>query len=465
MSLEVVASRDFCVGFDIMTKEEMYMKMAIDLAWGGLGTVDPNPLVGAIAIKNDEIVAEGFHQEIGHFHAERNALTDCPVENTESADLYVTLEPCCHTGKTPPCTDIIIDKKIKRVFVGAMDVNPLVAGKGVSILRDHGIEVYTGILEKECLRQNEVFFHHMSTKTPFVVSKFAETLDGKIATVTGDSKWISGEESRAFTHFERMHYVGIMAGIGTVLKDNPMLNCRLADFIGEFEDVRVPRKGYVHEVYKMDASKYAELLADNAQFTALTWKEILSSQGFRKNHLKSFSEYKDKNLLYVTQNMPVTSDAYSFRNPVRIICDSHLRIPFDSNLVKTAKDITTIVACLDTAEKERMNALIAAGVEIILVPQDEDGHIDLTILMKELYKRNITSILLEGGGELHFSALKAGIVNKIEAFIAPKIVGGANAKSPVEGEGISALRDAFELSNMSVQRMGENVLIQADISK
>lgn len=146
MSLEVVASRDFCVGFDIMTKEEMYMKMAIDLAWGGLGTVDPNPLVGAIAVKNDEIVAEGFHQEIGHFHAERNALTDCPVENTEGADLYVTLEPCCHTGKTPPCTDIIIDKKIKRVFVGAMDVNPLVAGKGVSILRDHGIEVYTGIL-------------------------------------------------------------------------------------------------------------------------------------------------------------------------------------------------------------------------------------------------------------------------------------------------------------------------------
>ena len=484
-----------------MTKEEMYMKMAIDIAWGGLGKVDPNPMVGAIAVKNDEIIAEGFHQEIGHFHAERNALKDCPVEKTEGADLYVTLEPCCHTGKTPPCTDIIIEKKIRRVFVGAMDVNPLVAGKGVSILREHGIEVHTGILEKECLKQNEVFFHHISTKTPFVVSKFAETLDGKIATVTGDSKWISGEESRAFTHFERNRYVGIMAGIGTVLADDPILNCRLADIIGESEDARVPRKGYVKDSFDADDySKYAALLKDEAAFSEHDsilpepdWREIISSEGFRKNHLKSFSEYKDKNLLTVVQSMPVTADAYTFRNPVRIICDSNLRIPLDCSLVKTAKEIPTIVACLDSLTMDefsfntnalddkssdamgyrksanknstdisgKIDALRAAGVEIIFLPADSDGHIDLRILMTEMYKRNVTSILLEGGGELHFSALKAGIVNKIEAFIAPKIVGGADAKSPVEGEGLAALSDAFELSNMSVHRMGEDIFVQA----
>lgn len=482
---------------DIMTKEEMYMKMAIDIAWGGLGKVDPNPMVGAIAVKNDEVIAEGFHQEIGHFHAERNALTDCPVEKTEGADLYVTLEPCCHTGKTPPCTDIIIEKKIKRVFVGAMDVNPLVAGKGVSILREHGIEVHTGILEKECLKQNEVFFHHMSTKTPFVVSKFAETLDGKIATVSGDSKWISCEESRAFTHFERNRYVGIMAGIGTVLSDDPMLNCRLADIIGESEDARVPRKGYVKDSDDADDySKYVELLKDDAVLTEPDWREIISSEGFRKNHLKSFSEYRNNNLLYVNQNMPITSDAFKFRNPVRIICDSHLRIPLDSNIVKTAKEIPTIVAGLDfsggaaakaevrgsgssedkvydnaglpsnnlTAYEAKIEALRTAGVEVILVPGGADGRIDLRILMTELYKRNITSILLEGGGELHFSALKAGIVNKIEAFIAPKIVGGASAKSPVEGEGISALKDAFTLSDMNLQKLGEDVLITADVT-
>ena len=475
-----------------MTEDEIYMKRAIDIAWGGLGKVDPNPLVGAVVVKDGEIIAEGFHQEIGHFHAERNALTFCPDDLAEGADLYVTLEPCCHTGKTPPCTDIIIKKKIRRVFVGAMDVNPLVAGKGVSILREHGIEVHTGILEKECLKQNEVFFHHMSTKTPFVVSKFAETLDGKIATVTGDSRWISSEESRAFTHFERMQYVGIMAGIGTVLADDPMLNCRLADIIGELEDSRVERKGYVSDSDEDEYAKYAELLKDDAVLPEPDWREIISSAGFRKNHLKAFTEYKDQNLLTVSQSMPLTSDSYSFRNPVRIICDSHLRISVDCNLVKTAKEIPTIVACLgkydsdssegdgmpsskegdreftfeDSNEKNvssKIEALKAAGVEIIFLPEGSDGHIDLRVLMTELYKRNITSILLEGGGELHFAALKAGIVNKIEAFIAPKIVGGSSAKSPVEGEGISALKDAFELANMSVQKMGEDILVTADV--
>ena len=198
-------------------------------------------------------------------------MTRC-TEDTTGADLYVTLEPCCHQGKTPPCTDIIIEKKIARVFVGSMDSNPLVAGKGVQILRDHGIYVETGILEEECLKLNEVFYHYITTKTPFVVMKYAMTLDGKIACATGDSRWVTGETARAQVHRMRGRYRGIMVGIGTVLADDPMLNCRVEGGV----------------------------------------------------------------------------------DPVRIICDSNLHIPLESQIVKTASEIETIVACSQEAlEAER----------------------------------------------------------------------------------------------------------------
>ena len=202
------------------------MRMALELAKQGEGWVSPNPMVGCVVVKNGKVIARGYHEKYGGFHAERNALLHCE-EETEGAELYVTLEPCCHQGKTPPCTDIIIEKKIGKVFVGSLDINPKVAGKGVNILREHGIQVEVGILEEECRKLNEAFFYYMEQKLPFVAMKYAMTLDGKIACETGDSKWVTGEEARNYVQRLRSRYRGIMAGIGTVLADDPLLNCRM----------------------------------------------------------------------------------------------------------------------------------------------------------------------------------------------------------------------------------------------
>ena len=347
-----------------MQKKEEYMRRALELARKGEGHTSPNPMVGCVVVKDGRIISEGYHEKYGEFHAERNALTRC-TEDTAGADLYVTLEPCCHQGKTPPCTDIIIEKKIARVFVGSMDSNPLVAGKGVQILRDHGIYVETGILDAECRKLNEVFYHYIATKTPFVVMKYAMTLDGKIACATGDSKWVTGEIARTQVHRMRGRYRGIMVGIGTVLADDPMLNCRVEGGV----------------------------------------------------------------------------------DPVRIICDSNLHIPTESQIVKTASDIETIVACSQEAleserKQEKIRRLKETGIQII---GTEGAHgVNLVELMKKLGGQNIDSILLEGGGTLNASALEDGIVNKVYAYIAGKLIGGMDARSPVEGMGIDRMADAIE---------------------
>lgn len=362
-----------------MQKKEEYMRRALELARKGEGHTSPNPMVGCVVVKDGRIISEGYHEKYGEFHAERNALTRC-TEDTAGADLYVTLEPCCHQGKTPPCTDIIIEKKIARVFVGSMDSNPLVAGKGVQILRDHGIYVETGILDAECWKLNEVFYHYIATKTPFVVMKYAMTLDGKIACATGDSKWVTGEIARTQVHRMRGRYRGIMVGIGTVLADDPMLNCRVEGGV----------------------------------------------------------------------------------DPVRIICDSNLHIPTESQIVKTALDIETIVACSQEAleserKQEKIRRLKEAGIQII---GTEGAHgVNLVELMKKLGGQNIDSILLEGGGTLNASALEDGIVNKVYAYIAGKLIGGMDARSPVEGMGIDRMADAITLQNMEIEKLGDDFCI------
>ena len=362
-----------------MQKKEEYMRRALELARKGEGHTSPNPMVGCVVVKDGRIISEGYHEKYGEFHAERNALTRC-TEDTAGADLYVTLEPCCHQGKTPPCTDIIIEKKIARVFVGSMDSNPLVAGKGVQILRDHGIYVETGILDAECRKLNEVFYHYIATKTPFVVMKYAMTLDGKIACATGDSKWVTGEIARTQVHRMRGRYRGIMVGIGTVLADDPMLNCRVEGGV----------------------------------------------------------------------------------DPVRIICDSNLRIPTESQIVKTASDIETIVACSQEAleserKQEKIRRLKEAGIRII---GTEGAHgVNLVELMKKLGGQNIDSILLEGGGTLNASALEDGIVNKVYAYIAGKLIGGMDARSPVEGMGIDRMADAITLQNVEIEKLGDDFCI------
>lgn len=210
---------------------EKFMKKALALAENGTGKVSPNPLVGAVLVKNGRIIGEGWHDHYGGPHAEVNAIQNA-TESVSGCDLYVTLEPCCHHGKTPPCTDLIIENNIANVFVAALDPNPLVAGKGIQKLRDAGISVTTGCLKEAAEEQNRFFIHHITTGRPYVLMKSAMTADGKTATATGDSKWISGSASRALVHHLRHQVSAIMVGIGTLLADDPRLNTRLEDGTG-----------------------------------------------------------------------------------------------------------------------------------------------------------------------------------------------------------------------------------------
>lgn len=385
-----------------------YMEMALGLARQGEGFVSPNPMVGCVAVKDGRVIASGYHEKYGGFHAERNALLNCR-EDMDGAELYVTLEPCCHHGKTPPCTDIIIEKKIGKVYVGCLDCNPKVAGNGVRILREHGIEVEVGILEEECRELNEVFFHYMDGKMPFVAMKYAMTLDGKIACETGDAKWVTGEEAREFVQRLRSRYRGIMAGIGTVLIDDPLLNCRME----------------------------------------------------------------------------------GGRNPLRIICDTNLRIPRDSQIVQTAKEIETVIAwnpqaaeafrhsqaCADVGRrmgrmlspvKDSVEYLAGKSIRLLETPLQKTSSgqgLDLRQLLRRLGERGIDSILLEGGGTLNASALQEDLVQRVYAFVAPKLVAGAKAKSPVEGMGILRMEDAIELQDIEVIPAGRDICITGRIEK
>ncbi len=371
------------------------MRRAIALAKQGGGFVHPNPLVGCVVVKDGQVIAEGYHEKYGEFHAERNALTRCKADTT-GATLYVTLEPCCHYGKTPPCTEIIIEKGIAKVFVGILDPNPLVAGKGVKILQDAGIEVVSGLCEDEIREMNKVFLKYITTKRPYVIMKTAMTLDGKIATHTGDSKWVTNAESRKAVHALRSELAGVVVGINTVLADDPMLNCRL--------------DGRCHQ-------------------------------------------------------------------PVRIVVDSKLRIPLDSQLVKTAKEYRTIVATtVISTEAERngeisfncrrfldsLRSLEMTGVEL-LECQSNNNHVDINDLMDKLGAMGIDSLLLEGGGTLNAAFLEAGCVDEIWAFIAPKIIGGAAAKTPVSGKGIDLMSEAINLHNIEIQNINGDILIKGKI--
>lgn len=364
-----------------MTTDIMYMRRALELAKRGVGHVNPNPMVGAVIVKDGRIIGEGWHERIGGLHAERNAFKYCN-EDCTGATIYVTLEPCCHWGRTPPCTEAIMEHKIARVVVGCLDPNPLVAGKGLNILREAGIECISGVLEEECHAINEVFFHYITTKKPYVVMKYAMTLDGHIAAFTGDSKWVTGEQARSHVQETRRWLSGIMVGIGTVLADDPMLNCRIEDGV----------------------------------------------------------------------------------DPIRLICDSKLRIPLDSQLVRTAKDIPTWVFCAD-AEESRRKALEQAGVKVIPLPNETGTRVDLTAIMTYLGENQVDSVLLEGGGTLNGEALRLGLVDRVQAYVAPKLIGGADARGPVEGPGIPRMADALQLDNLNITRLGNDLLIEGRIRK
>lgn len=361
--------------------DETYMRRALELAEKGVGRVNPNPAVGAVIVKNGKIIGEGYHQFYGGPHAEINAFHNA-VEEVRGSTLYVTLEPCCHFGKTPPCVDEIIGRGIKRVVIGVPDPNPLVAGQGVKRLQDHGIETNTGVLEEECRKINEIFMRYVVTKKPFVIMKAAMTLDGKIASPTGNSKWITGEEARQEVHKLRNRVSAIMAGIGTVLADDPELTCRME----------------------------------------------------------------------------------GGRNPKRIVVDSSLRIPLEAAVLKNGDETPVYIATTKKADRGKIKALEAEGVDVLVLPE-LNGRVDLKALLKKLGEINIDSILLEGGAALNYSAMEQGIVDKVQFYVAPKIIGGALAKTPVGGTGISLVKDAFAIEKITVRTVGKDVLLEGYVGR
>jgi len=366
---------------DFLSYDEKYMRLAMQLAGNAIGRTSPNPLVGAVIVKDNRVVGCGWHRKAGTPHAEVHALNQAG-ELAQGADVYVTLEPCAHYGKTPPCAKALVEAKVKNVYGGLLDVNPKVAGKGFKILEDAGIHVEYGFLQDELRKQNEVFFKWIEHKKPFVVLKAAMTLDGKIATATGQSKWITNETSRAYGYKLRDIYDGIMVGINTVIEDNPMLTARV------------------------DVGK----------------------------------------------------------NPIRIVVDSSLKIDINANVVQD-KSAKTIVATTDKADKDKILKLQAQNVDVIVVDKDENDKVDIEKLLNILGQQNICSILVEGGATLSGSFVAKKLVDKVYFFIAPKIVGGKEAKTPVAGTGILNLQEALALKDIQIEKLEEDILIIGRVDK
>jgi len=354
-----------------------YMKRAIQLAKKGKGFTNPNPMVGAVIVKDGQIIGEGYHEKYGESHAEVNAFNTSKV-NPEGGTMYVTLEPCAHYGNTPPCAQSIVEKKIKKVIIGLIDPNPLVNHKGIEILENAGIEVITGVLADEIKEMNEIFYHFIQKKTPYVIMKTAMSLDGKIATKTGDSKWISNEKARYFGHKLRHEVSGILVGINTVIADDPQLTTRL----------------------------------------------------------------KDKKV----------------KDPHRIVLDSTLKMPLDAKILKITSNARTIIATTENASEEKIKTLEDMGIQVIKT-KALNNRVNLEELMKILGSLEIDSLLIEGGGTVNYSFLKNNLVSKIYTFIAPMIIGGHKAKTPVSGEGISSIDEAIHLKHWTTKKIDDNLLI------
>ncbi|MDZ4183551.1 MAG: bifunctional diaminohydroxyphosphoribosylaminopyrimidine deaminase/5-amino-6-(5-phosphoribosylamino)uracil reductase RibD [Desulfuromonadales bacterium] len=362
----------------LQSEDERYMRRALELARRAEGRTAPNPAVGAVVVRDNVIVGEGFHPAAGEPHAEIFALRQAG-NTAQGATLYVTLEPCCHCGRTGPCATAVIAAGIVRVVAGCRDPNPRVAGGGFAQLQGAGIEVVSGILEGECRRLIAPFAKHVRTGLPYVTLKAGMTIDGAVATACGESQWITGAESRAAVHHLRDIHDAIMVGIGTVLADNPRLTTRLAQGAG--------------------------------------------------------------------------------KNPLRIIVDSTLRTPSSAALLAEAGNTLILTsAAASAADVERLRS---EQVEILRVA-GHPGAIDLVDAMRQLGARGIQSILLEGGGRLHHSALHAGIVDRLCIFVAPLLLGG-NGLPVFSGPGVSDLKDAFRLRQLQVECYGDDLLLHGEL--
>jgi diaminohydroxyphosphoribosylaminopyrimidine deaminase/5-amino-6-(5-phosphoribosylamino)uracil reductase len=360
-----------------MKREEKFMREALRLAKKGRGLVEPNPLVGAVIVKRGKVIGKGYHRKFGGKHAEVLALESCV--NPKGATMYVTLEPCAHYGKTPPCTEAIIKAGIARVVAACKDPSPHANGKGLWKLRRAGVEAEVGVLEKEARALNAPFLKLTTTGIPYVTAKWAMSLDGKIATALGDSAWISNEKSRHLVHRLRADMDAIMVGVNTVVRDDPLLTVRHAR----------PK-----------------------------------------------------------------------RTPVRIVLDYAARTPLTSSLVQTSSSVDTMIVSWSGAQQKRIDALEEAGCAVLKLGTRKGRFIDLRELLGFLGRRHFTNILIEGGGELIASAFEDCLVDRVFAFVAPKIIGGRDALSPVEGVGIEEMSQAVKLRAVKVRRIAEDLLVE-----
>lgn len=358
-----------------MSTDREYMARALELAARGRGRTSPNPMVGCVVVRDGKIIGEGWHERAGEPHAEVIALRH--AGDVSGATVYVSLEPCAHHGKTPPCVDLLTQRKPRRVVAAMQDPNPKVAGKGIEALRAAGVETEVGLLESEARQLNEAFIKHITTGMPFVIAKCAMSLDGKIATRTGDSKWVTGETARAYVHKLRNEVDAILVGSRTVMLDDPSLTTRLPE--GDTRD------------------------------------------------------------------------------PIRVIVDAAEYLSADRKVFHLDSDAPTWVAVAEGRTAE--------GADQVLQVPRALGGIDFWALMQELGKRNITTVLIEGGGSTHASAFEAGIVDKVLFFVAPKIVGGQDAITAVEGRGVEFMAEALPLRDMKATSIGEDLLIEAYVAK
>ncbi|WP_280768298.1 bifunctional diaminohydroxyphosphoribosylaminopyrimidine deaminase/5-amino-6-(5-phosphoribosylamino)uracil reductase RibD [Salipaludibacillus daqingensis] len=348
-----------------------YMELAIKMAKETIGQTSPNPVVGCVIVNNGEIVGLGAHLKAGHEHAERHAL-QMAEEKARGATMYVTLEPCSHHGRTPPCADAVIEAGISKVYIASTDPNPQVAGQGIERMRKAGIAVTLGIMQKEADELNRVFFHYMKHSKPYVTLKMATSIDGKIATSSGESKWITGDEAREDGHRLRHKHDAILVGVDTVIQDDPTLTTRL-------------------------------------------------EQGGK--------------------------------NPIRIVMDRTLRTPLNAKLV-TDNQASTWIVTTRSAHKQKKRELEDLGVEIIVM---DDDMISISSMLTLLAEKDITSLLVEGGGQINDSFLRSNNFQSVVKYMAPILIGGENARSSFSGNGITNLNEAPRLEIKSMERIGDDV--------
>ena len=367
--------------------DHIYMKRALSLAARGKGKTNPNPMVGAVIVSQGHVVGEAYHRQAGQPHAEVLALHRAGPR-ARGGVLYVTLEPCCHSHKrTPPCVPLLIQSGLTRVCVAMADPNPQVSGQGIHMLKRGGLQVSIGVLEDEAQQLNVVYRHWIRTGRPFVIVKGAMTLDGKIATRTGQSKWITGDQARQDVHRVRSQVDVVMVGIGTVLADNPELSAR--------------------------GSKWS-------------------------------------------------TKARTGRQPVRVVLDSQLRIPFKSKILQWIHEQPTIVCTTVQASPKKIQTLRAQDVQVWVLPQKK-GRVSLKASLAQLGKEGMSSVLLEGGSTLNASALHEGLVNQVRLYVAPLLMGGQDARSLIGGVSPKTLKQAWRLVNPEFKKIGQDWLLTANI--